>query len=64
LIEKFLDDILAVLALPRGNQSMYLGMMNCMKPQCRYTRPLLPLETGIRLLVFFVGNIIVINSPF
>ena len=49
---KFLNDILAVLALPRGSQNMYLGMMNCMKPQCRYTRPLLSLETGIPLHFF------------
>ena len=44
---KFLNGILAVLAPLRGSQNMYPGTMNCMKPQCRYTRPLLPLETGI-----------------
>lgn len=44
--------IVAVLELLRGSQNMFHGMMICLKPQCRYIKHLLPLETGHQFHLF------------
>jgi hypothetical protein len=51
------DCVFAVLVLVKGSKSLYHGMMNCLKPQFRYIKLLLPLGTGIiqlHVMCFFL----------